>query len=83
MNQSVLFNDQFDVNPQGIYFNAQQQGMQIVCFIGFETLSKLADRAVDVKNAATIYEEYRFDIEELAEQAIDHEYYQDDGSIKL
>ncbi|QIR13101.1 DUF1488 domain-containing protein [Shewanella aestuarii] len=83
MNQGILFNDQFDIKPQEICFVAQLQGMKIKCIIDFQMLSNLSGETVNATNAATIYEEYRFDIEELAEQAINHECYQDDGSVRI
>jgi hypothetical protein len=84
MNQSVIFTDLVDVTDVGVSFYAQQQGQNITCRISFSQLGLLAQEAnCDVVNAKTLFEEYRFDMEDWAESLIAEEAFNDQGEIIL
>lgn len=77
MNQGILFNDQieFDVVSCTLTFNAMVSGMIVPCIIAtpFNEQSK----------ALAHFAQHQFDYEIQAEQLIEDETYQPDGSIKL
>ncbi|ATC92884.1 DUF1488 domain-containing protein [Pseudoalteromonas tunicata] len=80
MNQAVLFNDDvsFDAQLQQLTFSAMANGQLIQCVIEL-TNFKLAN-----KNEALVYFQlYKFDYEELAEQLIEDEEYDDNGLIVI
>lgn len=84
MNQSILFPDlqTWQEDKQYITFPAQQSGLMITCIINLDNLSELTGEAIKDKNQALLaFEEYRFDIEELAEQLIEDEAFNNDGQI--
>ena len=83
MNQSLIFGDDVTVGENTVIFTAQQQGQNINCKISFVALGELSLLQVNIHNAAMVFEQVRFDIEELTEQAIKDELFEDDGSILL
>ncbi|MCT7942850.1 MULTISPECIES: DUF1488 domain-containing protein [Shewanella] len=83
MNQNLIFGDDVTALESAVRFSAQQQGQVIQCLISFSSLTKLSSLLVTVNNAVTVFEQIRFDIEELAEKAIKDELFEDDGSILL
>jgi hypothetical protein len=83
MNQNLIFGDDVTALENAVRFSAQQQGQVILCLISFSSLTKLSSLLVTVNNAVTVFEQIRFDIEELAEKAIKDELFEDDGSILL
>ena len=80
MNQAVLFNDDvsFDEQLQQLTFSAISGGQLIKCTI------KLANFKLENKSDALAYFHlYKFDYEELAEQLIEDEDYDDNGLIVI
>lgn len=86
MNQSILFPDlqSWQEEKQRIVFVAQQSGLNIDCFITLSRLSQLKGEKLEgEEQALQIFTEYRFDIEELAEQQIEDEDFNLDGHIEI
>jgi hypothetical protein len=86
MNQSILFSDDpyWNEKRKQIEFSAQCQGALIVCIVHSSLLQRLASVSIDdVANALEQFNQYRFDIEELAEEAIEEEQFDADGCIHL
>jgi hypothetical protein len=84
MNQSVIFTDQLYVETNSVKFIAQQQGMNISCFAGFTLISQLCDNhLVNATNAASLFEQCRFDLEDKAEMLIEQETFNESGEIIL
>lgn len=88
MNQAILFSDdeQFLKQQQQLRFHALYQGKLIPCFISIKQLCQLAEQtnlAINEKQALTLFDQYRFDIEELAERQIYNEQITQDGHIYL
>ncbi|MGF1722777.1 DUF1488 domain-containing protein [Vibrio kyushuensis] len=86
MNQSILFPDIQDWNEEKkvISFSAQQSGALIECSISVSQLERLSDKKiVSTQLALEIFKEYRFDIEELAEELIEQEEFDTSGSIEI
>ncbi|WP_394497579.1 DUF1488 domain-containing protein [Shewanella sp. ENK2] len=86
MNQSILFTDIVDWHDaqQKLSFVAQVQGMNVTCMIKAETIEKLA--AIKIENsqqALAAFEQIRFDIEDLAEELIESEAFDEQGMIQL
>lgn len=86
MNQSILFPDiqDWDDGLNGVKFPAQQAGALIECVASLEYLSSLAGESVTTaQQALVVFEQNRFEIEELAEQLIEEEEYNAAGLIEL
>lgn len=86
MNQSILFPElqTWQEDKQQIVFIAQQSGLSIDCIITVASLSQLkGENIVGEEQALHIFSEYRFDIEELAEQLIEDEDFNHDGQIEI
>lgn len=84
MNQSIIFTDQLYVEDDRVKFIAQQQGVNICCYVSFAFISNLlVDKSVNNDNAVQIFEMCRFDIEEAAEALINKEDFDDNGDISL
>lgn len=84
MNQSVIFGDTLTLAKQGVYFTAQQQGQSITCYISSDSLARLADKpSIAIEQIESLFEEYRFDIEEWAEILIASEAYNEQDEIHL
>ncbi|MGF1698414.1 DUF1488 domain-containing protein [Vibrio lamellibrachiae] len=86
MNQSILFPDIQNWNEEKkvINFSAQQSGALIECSISISQLELLSDKKiVSPQLALEIFKEYRFDIEELAEELIEQEEFDASGSIEI
>ncbi len=84
MNQNIIFSDDmtWDDELASIQFTGQQQGMTIRCYIGLDALSQLSQEMVsDQQHAISMFEQYRFDIEELAEELIEQEAFDEQGRI--
>jgi hypothetical protein len=77
MNQGILFNDQIEFNAKQrtLTFNAMVSGMIVPCVITtpFNEDSK----------ALAHFAQHQFDYEIQAEQLIEDEAYQPDGSVSL
>ncbi|MDD1783985.1 DUF1488 domain-containing protein [Enterovibrio sp. ZSDZ35] len=84
MNQNILFPDlqSVDDTRQAVSFQAQQAGALISCFVLVSDLEKRAGSGLDSKEAIlNAFNEYRFDYEELAEEAIEDEDFNEAGEI--
>lgn len=94
MNQAILFsdNEQYNAALQQIAFQAQCQGALITCLISVERLYELNEQPVPVEDQSEMFSELavlalfdaaRFDIEDLAEELIKQQSFQQDGHIQL
>ncbi|MFH0255628.1 DUF1488 domain-containing protein [Vibrio rumoiensis] len=85
MNQNILFSDssEWDDSRQAVVFQAQQAGQLIDCVVSLSLLSKLDDIKVSKENALTVFERIRFDLEDMAEKAIEEEEFSPTGDIVL
>lgn len=84
MNQSIIFTDlqRWDSGTQQVVFAAQVMGANINCRVSLEQLSNLAGRKIEFESEAlTIFDEYRFDIEEEMEELIEKESFDENGEI--
>ncbi|PKG58624.1 MULTISPECIES: DUF1488 domain-containing protein [unclassified Shewanella] len=91
MNQSILFPDLQDWEPQAlsVVFPVQVEGVNIECRIGLAKLAELsatvlsADQHDIASKALAIFDEYRFDIEDEIEQLIEQEAFDELDGVKL
>ena len=92
MNQSILFPDiqQWDEAAQFVRFPAQQAGALIECKISLVSLAELNNIefietiAEDIgQRALEVFSQARFDIEELAEELIEDEAFDQFGEIQI
>ncbi|MGX9461443.1 DUF1488 domain-containing protein [Shewanella sp. A14] len=84
MNQSVIFTDQFYIETNQVKFIAQQQGININCYASFSIISEFCNKqVVNESNVESLFEQCRFDIEDKAEELIEHEDFNDSGDITL
>lgn len=86
MNQSILFADiqEWDQLKCVVTFPAQQAGALIECSISLEMIERLSGISVDgERQALQAFSSIRFDVEELAEELIDNEEFNEKGEIEL
>ncbi|GIU04053.1 DUF1488 domain-containing protein [Shewanella morhuae] len=89
MNQSILFPDlQYWDDAQGqICFIAQSQGMNIKCYISSNKLAELNDFSEQPSSEAAamlaLFDAVRFDAEEIAEDLIAAEDFDEFGAVHL
>ncbi|WP_394252476.1 DUF1488 domain-containing protein [Vibrio profundi] len=86
MNQSILFPDiqSWDEDKQAIVFPAQQFGALIECLISIEQLQQMSGQTIDNdRRAIEVFNELRFEIEELAEELIEEEEFDSSGFIHI
>ena len=84
MNQSIIFSDQLYVETDQVRFIAQQQGMNINCFVSFAVISELCDeQLVSDNNVVNMFEKCRFDLEDKAELLIEQEQFNSKGDISI
>lgn len=86
MNQAILFPDiqQWDEEHQAVLFPAQQSGALIQCLVDKHELEKLSGQVIgDAQQALEVFSQYRFDLEELAEQLIEDEEFNAQGNIEV
>ncbi|GLT13352.1 DUF1488 domain-containing protein [Vibrio algivorus] len=85
MNQNILFVDRYewDCERQAVVFQAQQAGQLIDCIVSLGLLSQLDNANVSKENALAVFERVRFDLEDIAEQAIEKEEFSPTGEIVL
>ncbi|EJG0975450.1 DUF1488 domain-containing protein [Vibrio parahaemolyticus] len=84
MNQSILFSDMqsWDEVSQSVNFAAQQSGALIECFVTKQKLEKLSGSELDTEQAViSAFIDYRFDLEEIAEELIEDEAFNEEGHI--
>ncbi|MHA2689541.1 DUF1488 family protein [Vibrio harveyi] len=84
MNQSILFPDMqsWDKTLQAVNFTAKQSGALIECYVTKQKLEKLGGSLIETEQAAIkVFIDYRFDIEEIAEELIEDEAFNEEGNI--
>ena len=84
MNQSILFPDMqsWDQVSQSINFAAQQAGALIECYVTKQKLEKLSGSQIETEQAAIdAFIDFRFDLEEIAEERIEDEAFNEEGHI--
>ncbi|WP_039987195.1 DUF1488 family protein [Vibrio owensii] len=84
MNQSILFPDMqsWDEASQSVNFAAQQSGALIECYVRKQKLEKLSGSLIETEQAAIkVFTDYRFDLEEIAEELIEDEAFDEEGHI--
>ncbi|MGR5174420.1 DUF1488 domain-containing protein [Vibrio owensii] len=84
MNQSILFPDMqsWDEASQSVNFAAQQSGALIECYVTKQKLEKLSDSLIETEQVAIkVFTDYRFDLEEIAEELIEDEAFDEEGHI--
>lgn len=86
MNQSILFPDiqSWDESSQSIHFPAQQSGALIECYVTKQKLSKMSGLDIeDEQEAVEAFLALRFDLEEMAEELIEDEAFNEEGHIVI
>ncbi|WP_137297727.1 DUF1488 domain-containing protein [Psychromonas sp. SP041] len=93
MNQAIIFsdNEQYNIHSQQVEFQAQSQGALMSCVISLSYLQKLnkiteltSEQCINVeKTALTLFDNVRFDIEDLAEEMINQQAFSEDGKVYL
>lgn len=86
MNQSILFPDlqTWDEQNRTMTFPAQQSGALIECIVSQEELEKASGQSIsDAQQAQDLFAQYRFELEELAEQLIEDEEFNADGKVEV
>ncbi|KJY82476.1 transcriptional regulator [Vibrio galatheae] len=86
MNQSILFPDiqSWVPDKQAVLFSAQQAGALIHCLVSKTELEKLSGQVIsNQQQALEVFVQYRFDLEELAEQLIEDEEFNTEGIIEV
>ena len=90
MNQAILFSDNERYNSalQQVEFEAQCQGALITCVISVDNLFQLNDEKFKAQDTSeteilSLFESTRFDIEDIAEQMINDQAFNEDGKVYL
>ncbi|WP_413285536.1 DUF1488 domain-containing protein [Vibrio sp. MA40-2] len=86
MNQAILFADIQDWNDELsiVEFYAQNAGTLIECSISKQKLAAISGvREINSSNAVNIFLQYRFDIEEIAEDMIEDEQFNHLDQIQI
>ena len=93
MNQAIIFsdNEQYNTISQQVEFQAQNKGVLISCVISLSHLQQLNEQAeitseqrINIETTAlTLFDNPRFDIEDLAEEMINQQTFSEDGKIYL
>lgn len=86
MNQSILFPDlqSWDEQHKEMTFPAQLAGALIECVVTQAELEKLSGQTINnAQQALDLFVQYRFDLEELAEQLIEDEEFNADGKVEV
>lgn len=86
MNQSILFPDlqSWNADKQQVIFPVQVEGSTIFCTIGLASLAKLSGKShLSVENVLNIFDQYRFDIEDIVEKKVKAEIFDEQGHINL
>ena len=86
MNQSILFSDiqSWDEDQQAVLFSAQRSGALIQCLISKKVLESIAGFYLNgEQQILAAFSMLRFDIEELTEQLIEDEVFNDQGMVEV
>ncbi|MDF2155114.1 DUF1488 domain-containing protein [Vibrio sp. CAU 1672] len=84
MNQSILFPDiqSWDEASQSVSFPAQQSGALIECYVTKHKLAKISGSIIETEQQAlSAFGDCRFDLEEIAEELIEDEAFNQEGHI--
>ncbi len=84
MNQSILFPElqSWDELLQSVNFPAQQSGALIECYVTKQKLAKMSASDVEgEQQAIAAFIACRFDLEEIAEELIEDEAFDEEGHI--
>jgi hypothetical protein len=84
MNQSILFGDElrWDEQQRCVIFTAQSMGALLECIVPAELLEELAGKpVVEQTEGFSVFNQFRFDLEETAEQLIEDEEYDSQGRV--
>ncbi|MBE3653905.1 DUF1488 domain-containing protein [Vibrio navarrensis] len=86
MNQAILFPNiqSWDEKRQVVQFAAQQSGALIQCFVEKAKLEQLTMTTIaNQEQALSVFAQCRFDLEEIAEELIEEEAFDDEGHIVI
>ncbi len=86
MNQSILFPDlqSWDESLQSVNFPAQQSGALIECYVTKQKLIKVSGTEIESQQQAIeAFIASRFDLEEIAEELIEDEAFDEEGRIVI
>ncbi|MBU2897640.1 DUF1488 domain-containing protein [Vibrio hepatarius] len=86
MNQSILFSDTqlWDKDKQAVFFSAQCSGALIQCLIRKKELESIAGYSLnDEQQILEAFSMLRFDVEELTEQLIEDEAFNEQGMVEV
>ncbi|KLV04995.1 DUF1488 domain-containing protein [Photobacterium ganghwense] len=86
MNQNILFPDlqQWDEQQQAVMFPAQQGGSLIACWVSLQWLVQHCQQPLSTEaEIMAAFGQYRFDLEEIAEDLIEEEAFNQDGEIHI
>ncbi len=86
MNQSILFPDiqSWDESSQSVNFPAQQSGALIECYVTKQKLVKMSGSDIQgEQQALEAFIALRFDLEEVAEELIEDEAFNEEGHIVI
>ncbi|WP_394213570.1 DUF1488 domain-containing protein [Enterovibrio calviensis] len=84
MNQSIIFADdqRISADRQAVHFDAQQSGVLIPCFVAIADLQKHHQGELTSEKAILdVFSQYRFDYEDLAQEAIEAEDINERGEV--
>ncbi|PFG45658.1 uncharacterized protein DUF1488 [Vibrio sp. ES.051] len=86
MNQAILFPDlqSWDESSQSVNFPAQQAGALIECYVTKQKLATMNRSDVEgERQAMEAFLACRFDLEEIAEELIEDEAFDEEGHIVI
>ncbi len=86
MNQAILFDDQLTIDWAAgtVRFDAQWAGQIVPCLISIAELQQRSgDLLANAEQAAAVFEQLRFDLEEEAEALIEDEAFDVQGMVWL
>ncbi|MCE9788575.1 DUF1488 domain-containing protein [Shewanella chilikensis] len=86
MNQGIIFSDlcQWQAESNRLKFMAQQQGVNIPCYVGIQRMQQLSGKVLlEEQEILSLFEQWRFDFEDEAEALIEQECFNGAGEIEL
>ncbi|BDM62578.1 transcriptional regulator [Shewanella sp. NFH-SH190041] len=86
MNQNILFPDlqSWDAGKQQVVFPVQVEGRTLFCVISVKKLAQISGvNGITADNVLTVFNDARFDIEDMTEALVEDEAYDDQGHINL
>lgn len=78
MNQAIIFNDdvQYLSNENALQFSAMVAGSTVMCIVNMGCFSELSE-----ETPLSYFNKFKFDYEDLAEQLIEEERFNNEGQI--